>query len=58
MARIVAPSLRALLDRLIDYAGIFPPATLPRDTAVANFLRYRRGDHAWMLRYLVIAAAE
>src|SRR5437868_5623650 len=58
MARTVAPSLRALLERLIDYAGVFPPATLPRDAAIANFQRYRAGDHAWMLRHLVIAAAE
>jgi hypothetical protein len=58
MARIPAPGLRALLDRLIDYAGLFPPAALPRDAAVANYLGYRAGEHAWMLRWLVVGAAE
>ncbi len=58
MARPVAPALQALLERLIDYAGAFPPAALPRDAAVANYLRYRSGDRAWMLRHFVVAAAE
>jgi hypothetical protein len=58
MARIVAPGLRALLDRLIDYAGMFPPAALTRDAAVANYESYRAGEHAWMLRWLVVGAAE
>ena len=58
MAEIVAPSVRALLDRLIDYAGMFPPASLPADDAVANYKTYRCGDHAWMLRWLVVGAAD
>src|SRR5437763_3891487 len=58
MARIVAPGLRALLERLIDYAGMFPPATLACGDAVANYTRYRAGEHAWMLRWLVVGAAE
>jgi hypothetical protein len=58
MARTIAPGLRALLDRLIDYAGMFPPAALPRDAAIANYDRYRAGEHAWMLRWLVVGAAE
>jgi len=58
MARHVAPALRALLDRLIDYAGTFPPAALPRQTAVANYRRYRAGEHAWMLRWLVVGVGD
>src|SRR5262245_38001507 len=58
MARNIAPALRALLDRLIDYAGTFPPAGLARDTAVANYLRFRAGGHAWMLRWLVVGGAD
>jgi hypothetical protein len=58
MARTVAPALRALLERLIDFAGTFPPATLPRDAAVASYERYRAGEHAWMLRWLVVGAAD
>jgi hypothetical protein len=58
MARIVAPCLRALLDRLIDYAGLFPPARLPCGAVIDNYQRYRNGEHAWMLRWLVMAATE
>jgi hypothetical protein len=58
MARIVAAALRALLDRLIDYAGMFPPASLSSAAAVANYKRYRSGEHGWMLRWLVTSAAE
>lgn len=58
MARTVAPALRALLDRLIDYAGTFPPAALPCGDAVANYTRYRAGERAWMLRWLVVGAAD
>lgn len=58
MARTIGPALRALLDRLIDYAGTFPPAALPHQAAVANYEGYRAGDHAWMLRWLVVGAAD
>lgn len=53
-----APALRALLERLVDYAGTFPPATLARDVAVENYARYRRSEHAWMLRWLVVSSAD
>src|SRR5438067_5992205 len=58
MARTTAPALAALLDGLIDYAGLFPPAALSADAAVANYQRYRAGPHAWMLRWLVVGTAE
>ena len=51
MARDTASTLRALLDRVIDYAGTFPPAGLPCGDAVANYRRDRAGDRAWMLRW-------
>jgi hypothetical protein len=54
----IAPALRALLERLIDYAGTFPPATLPCSAAVANYQSYRQGEHAWMLRWLVVGAGD
>jgi hypothetical protein len=47
-----------LVERLIDYAGTFPPATLARDAAVANYVRYRGGEFGWMMRWLVVAAAD
>ena len=58
MARTIAPGLQALLERLIDYAGTFPPAALPRESAVANYQSYRSGPQAWMLQWLVVSAAD
>jgi hypothetical protein len=37
---------------------MFPPAALPRGVAIANYKNYRNREHAWMLRWLVVAAAE
>jgi hypothetical protein len=54
----VAPALRALLSRAIDYAGTFPPAALPCGAAVSNFGAYRAHEHAWLLRFLVVSAAD
>lgn len=54
----VAPALRALLESLIDYAGIYPPAALPLGNAIANYTHYRDGAQAWMLRRLVIGSAD
>src|SRR3954452_15519829 len=58
MARILVPCLRALRYRRMDYAFMFPPATLSLDTAIANYKRYCSGEQAWMLRWLVIAAPD
>lgn len=39
---------RTALAGLVDYAGIFPPASLPLDVAVAEFREGRRGPHGWL----------
>ncbi len=57
-SKTVAPALRALLERFIDYAGVFPPAALTLDIALDNYARYREDDHSWMLRWFVVGAAE
>ena len=51
-------ALRALLEGAIDYAGMFPPASLARDAAVANYRRYQSGGHSWILGRFVIAAPQ
>jgi hypothetical protein len=51
-------SLRALLSGLTDYAGLFPPAKLPFPEALANYLRYREGEDAWMLGRFICPAAR
>ena len=47
---------RALLGRLWDYAGIFPPAELPLSEAVAEWERIRGSDEAWMVNCFVTRA--
>ena len=47
-------SLRVLLEQLIDYAGLFPPAALTMQDAVRNYARYRDSEHAWILGKFVV----
>jgi hypothetical protein len=47
-------SLRVLLEGLIDYAGLFPPAALTMQDAVRNYARYRDGEYAWALGKFVV----
>jgi hypothetical protein len=47
-------ALSRLLDGLIDYAGLFPPAGLPMADVVQRFARYRRSPAAWALGRIVI----
>jgi hypothetical protein len=51
-------SLRTLLENLIDYAGLFPPAALTMEPTVKNYDAYRRGENAWLLARLVMPAAR
>jgi hypothetical protein len=52
------PSVRAFFSGIIDYAGLFPPAKLSLERAVANYAKYRAGGDAWMLGRFVIPAAR
>jgi hypothetical protein len=54
----VRESVRVLLDSLIDYAGLFPPAFLPIAEAAHNYDEYRRGEYAWALGRFVVPAAR
>ena len=47
-------SLYALLEGLIDYAGLFPPAALSMQDAVRNYARYREGEYAFALGRFVV----
>lgn len=51
-------ALARLLDGAIDYAGLFPPAKLPMEEAVSNYLRYRSGGDAWILDRFVCSSAK
>ncbi len=48
------PSLRALLSHILDYAGLFPPARLPLEEAIANYARYRNEPEAWILARFIL----
>ena len=50
--------LRDLLDHAIDYAGLFPPAALSMDQALAGYLSYRRSEEAWALGHFIVPAAR
>ena len=49
---------RALLAGLVDYAGLFPPAALGMDAAVAEYARWRRAPEAFMLGRFVAPASR
>src|SRR5919109_3534334 len=49
-----AASLRALLSRSIDYAGMFPPCTLELEPALKNQAEYVRSPDSWMLSTFVL----
>ena len=49
---------RALLRALIDYAGLFPPAQLEMEDAVAGYREARSGPYAWMLDRFVCPSAR
>lgn len=51
-------ALALLLDALIDYAGLFPPAALGMAEAVDLFARYRYSPNAWALGRFVVPVAR
>jgi hypothetical protein len=51
-------SLRALLAKLIDYAGLYPPAGLALPTVLENYQMYLASPESWMLNRLVLPAAK
>jgi hypothetical protein len=53
-----AASLRALLTRTIDYAGLFPPASLDLEPALRNYAEYVRTPERWMLGAFVLPVGK
>jgi hypothetical protein len=47
-------SIRALMQGIIDYAGLFPPASLDMLPTVTNYAAYREADVAWALGRLIV----
>ncbi len=44
------------MSRIIDYAGMYPPANLPLEEAFQNFLNYRDLPESWILARFVVPA--
>lgn len=51
-------SARILLEHIIDYAGLFPPAQLDMISSVKNFAVYRREETAWMLGRFILPTSR
>ncbi|PZR56125.1 MAG: hypothetical protein DLM50_09020 [Candidatus Meridianibacter frigidus] len=49
---------RALLSGLIDYAGLFPPAKLDMEHALAEYQTLRAGPCAWMGGRFIVPASR
>jgi hypothetical protein len=56
--RPIPASLRALLANLIDYAGLYPPASLPLEITVERYRGFRASPENWILNRLVLPAAK
>jgi hypothetical protein len=54
----VTNALRALVSGIVDYAGLFPPASLDVQAAVRNYNSYRAGDDSWMLGRFVVGIGK
>jgi hypothetical protein len=51
-----ASSFKTFMTKILDYAGIYPPANLPLDEAFENFREYQSSPDAWMLSHFVVPA--
>jgi hypothetical protein len=57
MVRVPA-ALRALLTNVIDYAGLYPPASLPLPIVEERYRGFRASPECWILNRLVLPAAR
>jgi len=56
--RTPAASLQVFLNGIIDYAGLFPPASLDMRRAVTNYSRYLASPEQWALGRFVLPVAR
>jgi hypothetical protein len=53
----IAPTLRALVTGAIDYAGLYPPASLPLEIVCERYRGFLASPDAWILNRLILPAA-
>lgn len=51
-------SLEQLITHLIDYAGLFPPASLPLNEAYAEYIKYINESDEWILSKFICPAKK
>lgn len=51
-------ALQELLGRVIDYAGLFPPARLSMPEAIQSYAHYRQEPESWMLSRFICPASR
>ncbi|SEO05788.1 hypothetical protein [Paenibacillus sp. OV219] len=51
-------SIHPFMEKLIDYAGLFPPAELPMQAAIQQYHSYMHDQDQWMLGKFVIPIAR
>ncbi|MCW9706967.1 hypothetical protein [Fodinibius salsisoli] len=51
-------SFEAFMERIVDYAGLFPPADLSLESALINYETYRRSSDVWMLSRFIIPVSK
>ena len=56
--RATASSMRVFLERIIDYAGLYPPSSLDMLTSVNNYSSYRHYPQRWALGRFVLPVAR
>jgi len=51
-------SLHHFLDKLIDYAGLFPPAKLEIEPSLKNYAEYIKSTDKWMMSQFIIPVSR
>ncbi len=51
-------SLIELMNGLIDYAGLFPPASLPLDKAISEYIYYKKSEYSYIVSRFVVPVAS
>jgi hypothetical protein len=51
-------AIECFMRRIIDYAGLFPPASLSMLDAVTNYATYSQSEYNWVLGSFIVPAAR